>query len=94
MNFAFDNINKVKKNATKGGEKMSYIYNYNKLKGRITEKIGNQTNFAQKMKLSETTIYSKLNGKIEFKQSEILDACKILDISDYEITKYFFCINS
>ena len=73
---------------------MPYIYNYNKLKGRIIEKTGSQTNFAQQMKLSETTIYSKLNGKIEFKQSEIVDACKILDISDNEMTKYFFCINS
>lgn len=73
---------------------MSYVYNYNKLKGRITEKIGNQANFAQQMKLSETTIYSKLSGKIEFKQSEILDACKILDIPDDEMQKYFFSIIS
>lgn len=73
---------------------MGYIYDYSKLKGRITEKVGNQTNFAQEMKLSETTIYSKLNGKIEFKQSEILDACKILDISDNDMKQYFFCILS
>lgn len=71
---------------------MGYKYNYSKLKGRITEKIENQSNFAQKMKLSEPTIYKKLNGKIEFKQSEILDACKILEIPEDEIKKYFFCI--
>lgn len=69
---------------------MGYIYDYRKLKGRITEKTGNQSNFAQKMNLSETTIYSKLNGKIEFKQSEILDACKILEIPENEIRPYFF----
>ena len=69
---------------------MGYIYDYRKLKGRITEKTGNQSNFAQKMNLSETTICSKLNGKIEFKQSEILDACKILEISEDEIKRYFF----
>lgn len=73
---------------------MGYKYNYNKLKGRITEKVGNQSNFAKKMNLSDVTIYSKMNGKIEFKQSEILDACKILDISEEEIRKYFFCTNS
>ena len=73
---------------------MNYKYNYSKLKGRITEKTENQSNFAQKMKLSETTIYSKLNGKIEFKQSEILDACKILEIPEDEIKKYFFCTES
>ena len=69
---------------------MGYIYDYRKLKGRITEKTGNQSNFAQRMNLSETTIYSKLNGKIEFKQSEILDACKILEIPEEEIKRYFF----
>ena len=42
------------------------------------------------MKLSETTIYSKLNSKIEFKQSEIIDACKLLDIPEDELRKYFF----
>lgn len=69
---------------------MGYIYDYSKLRGRITEKTGNQSSFAQRMKLSETTIYSKLNGKIEFKQSEILDACKILEIPENEIKAYFF----
>ena len=69
---------------------MGYIYDYSKLKGRITEKLGGQNNFAKKMELSETTVYSKLNGKIEFKQSEILDACKILDIPEEKIKPYFF----
>ena len=69
---------------------MPYVYDYSKLKGRITEKLGSQSNFAKKMKLSETTIYSKLNSKIEFKQSEIIDACKLLDIPEDELRKYFF----
>ena len=73
---------------------MGYIYNYNKLKGKITEKLGNQSAFAQKMKLSETTIYYKLNGKIEFRQSEILNACNILDIPVEEMKDYFFYIQS
>lgn len=73
---------------------MSYVYNYSKLKGRIIEKLGSQSNFAEKMNLSETTIYSKLNGKIEFKQSEIINACKLLDIPEDDLKKYFFCTNS
>lgn len=73
---------------------MNYRYDYSKLKGRIVEKLENQSNFAQKMKLSETTIYSKLNGKIEFKQSEISNACEILDISMNDMPEYFFCISS
>lgn len=73
---------------------MPYIYDYSKLKGRITEKLGNQSNFAEKMNLSETTIYNKLSGKIEFKQSEIINACKILEIPENDVNKYFFCTMS
>ena len=58
------------------------------------KKLGNQSAFAQKMKLSETTIYYKLNGKIEFRQSEILNACNILDIPVEEMKDYFFYIQS
>ena len=69
---------------------MGFIYDYSKLKGRIVEKLGSQSIFAERMKLSDTTIYSKLAGKIEFKQSEILKACKILDIEVNNIGPYFF----
>lgn len=69
---------------------MSYIYDYSKLKGRIVEKLGNQSVFAEKMQLSEPTIYNKLNGKIEFRQSEILNACNVLDIEEENIKAYFF----
>lgn len=65
-------------------------YNYSKLLGRIVEKAGTQSNFAEKMELSERTISLKLNGKVGWKQSEIAKACQVLDINDYEIPAYFF----
>lgn len=65
-------------------------YNYSKLLGRIVEKVGTQSNFAEKMELSERTISLKLNGKVGWKQSEIAKACQVLDISDREIPAYFF----
>lgn len=65
-------------------------FDYNKLLGRITEKVGTQANFAQKMELSERSISLKLNGKIAFKQREILKACETLDIGKDEIGRYFF----
>ena len=73
---------------------MAITYNYNKLKGRIVEKLGSIANFSKEMKSSETTIYNKLNGKIEFRQSEIVNACEILEIPETEINSYFFSVNS
>jgi hypothetical protein len=74
----------------KRGEEMSY--NYSKLLGRIVEKVGTQGKFAERMNLSERTISLKLNGKIEWKQNEIANACQILDIQEREIATYFFAL--
>ena len=70
------------------------IYDYSKLNGKIAEKCGTHTIFAQKMGLSTRTISLKLNNKITFKQSEIQKAINILDISNEEIQDYFFCLSS
>lgn len=67
-------------------------YNYNKLLGRIVEKVGTQSKFAEKMELSERTISLKLNGKVGWKQSEISKACAVLEICETEIPAYFFTI--
>lgn len=69
------------------------MYNYKKLIGRIVEKCGTQYEFAKRMNLSERTISLKLSGKVEFKQSEIELACRILQINKNEIVKYFFTQN-
>ena len=50
-------------------------YNYSKLLGRIVEKVGTQSKFAEKMELSERTVSLKLNGKVGWKQDEIAKAC-------------------
>lgn len=65
-------------------------YDYSKLLGRITEKVGTQARFADAMGISERTCSLKLNGKIPFKQPEIVQACKVLSIADEEIPAYFF----
>ena len=67
-------------------------YNYSKLLGRIVEKVGTQANFASKMGLSERSVSLKLNGKVGWKQSEIVNACRILCIKDEEIPTYFFAL--
>lgn len=75
-------------------KKERYSFNLNKLKGRIIEVYGSKKTFAEKMKLSEPSIYQKLNGDIEFTQSEIFDICKLLCIRDEEIKLYFFSTDS
>ena len=67
-------------------------YNYAKLLGRIVEKVGTQSNFADRMELSERSISLKLNGKVGWKQSEIAKACEVLAIEDHEIPTYFFAV--
>lgn len=68
------------------------IYNYSKLLGRITEKLSTRACFSEKMGLSERTISLKLNGKIGWKQEEIIKACEILSIDAQDIPEYFFTL--
>ena len=69
-----------------------YEYDYSKLRGKIAEKIGTLTAFTEKMQISEPSLYSKINNKTEFKQSEIVKACEILEIPIDIVKEYFFCI--
>ena len=67
-------------------------FDYNKLRGRIVEKFGNQSEFANAMGLSERTISLKINGKRPWKQEEILKAIQILGLTDDDIQDYFFTL--
>lgn len=67
-------------------------YNYRKLKGKIVEVFANQATFAEKIGLSERSLSLKLNGKIDWKQSEIVKAITLLGIDKGEIDLYFFTI--
>ena len=65
-------------------------YDYRKLKGKIIEKFGTQSKFAEKLGVSERTLSLKLNNKVYWVQDEITKACKLLGISENEAHKYFF----
>lgn len=67
-------------------------YDLSKLKGRIIEKHSTLGAFAEAMDWSERTNGLKINGKIEWKQSEIVKASRLLDIDPREIETYFFDI--
>lgn len=63
---------------------------YSKLKGRIVEKYQTQGNFANEINLSERSLSLKLNGVIDWKQTEIVKAVELLGIPMQEIDQYFF----
>ena len=67
-------------------------FNYQKLLGRFSEKMGAQAEFARRMELSERTISLKLNGKVPFKQNEIVKASNLLEIDNSDIAAYFFTV--
>lgn len=53
-------------------------FDYSKLRGKIIEKCGSQSMFAKEMELSERSISLKMQGKVEWKQSEIRRAVSLL----------------
>lgn len=67
-------------------------YNYRKLLGKIIEVFSTQANFAKKLGLSERSLSLKLNGKVDWKQSEIVRAIALLGIDKSEIDVYFFTL--
>lgn len=67
-------------------------YDYSKLRGKIIEKFGNQTEFAKQMGWSDRTLSLKLNNKVYWKQPEILAAVGFLELKDTDIQDYFFTI--
>lgn len=65
-------------------------FDYRKLKGKIVEKYGSQNKFAEVMGISTRTLSLKMNNKVPWKQSEIREAVRFLQISDSDIGDYFF----
>lgn len=66
------------------------MFDYSKLIGRIVEKYKTQSAFAKAMKLSTNTWSNKINGRIDFKSSELYRAIKLLGLALEDIPEYFF----
>lgn len=67
-------------------------YDYSKLKAKMVENNLTQAALAEKIGLSERTMSLKMNGKREWKQSEIERLRNMLKIPKNEITNYFFAL--
>lgn len=61
-----------------------------KLRGRITEKFGTESRFAEFLGVSLITVSKKLTGKSGFSKKDIEKWCSALDIPIEEIGNYFF----
>ena len=67
-------------------------FDYSKLKGRIVEKYGKQREFAKALGCSEHTLSLKMNGKVPWKQPEIISAMRLLELENENIQEYFFTL--
>ena len=67
-------------------------YDYSKLRGRIVEKFGKQSAFADAIKLSNTSLSRKLTGKVAISIDDIKfwSNPALLDIAPSEYHEYFF----
>lgn len=68
------------------------MFDYSKLRGRIKEKIGSESKFAEILGVSTTTLSYKFNGSSYFTAPEIFKTCQkeVLDINPELIGIYFF----
>ena len=63
---------------------------YSKLLGRIIEKYGSRTAFAEAMGLTNEALSRRLNKGTNFQIEEYIKACELLDIPPKEMHLYFF----
>ena len=62
---------------------------YRKLRGRIVEKFGSQSAFAEQLNVSMQTVSRKMNGQVGFSQEDIINWCNALDINLKDAGLYF-----
>lgn len=66
------------------------MFDTSKLRGRIIEKFGTQNAFAEATKHSPAYVSEILNGKAYLEQRDIELWANLLDISNIDISSYFF----
>lgn len=66
------------------------MYDYQKLRGRIKEQLGNESKLADILNLSNSSISAKLNSLVPFSLREMDIMIEKLKIPTNEIYQYFF----
>lgn len=62
---------------------------YSKLKGKIVERFGSATKFANAMGMSDATLSQRLQGTSPWKVTEIAKAAKLLEIKRKDVLAFF-----
>lgn len=68
------------------------MFQYKKLRGKIKEVYDTQEAFSSAMGMSRTALNLRLNGVIEWKSTEIVKACGLLEIPLADAHLYFFVL--
>ena len=63
---------------------------FSKLRGRIIEKYGTITNFADNTRKSRVAVFNKLSGATDFSKDDICEWAGLLDIQQEDFGAYFF----
>lgn len=63
---------------------------FKELKLKILREYNNQQGFADALGMHLTSLNQRLNGKVEWKLSEVEKACNLLKIENADIGLYFF----
>lgn len=70
------------------------MFDYSELLGKIKAKYGTQSDFAEALGMSLSTLNQKLNNKSDWDTPEMVKACELLDIELADISQYFFKIKN
>lgn len=65
-------------------------FDYQKLKKRISEKVGSAREMANILGIAETSFSRKMNNKVGFSTEDIMRMKEILEIETEDIGVYFF----
>lgn len=74
--------------------KLRIPFDYSLLKKEIAKQYKTRKAFAQALGIHENLVYRKLNGKVDWKQREIMAASMLLDIPFYLMPAYFFNVDT
>lgn len=69
---------------------MQEVFDYSKLRGRIRERYGTESNFADALGIGRVSLSKRLNNMLDFSRIEMLRSCDLLDITSQEMPSYFF----
>jgi len=69
---------------------MNFAYDYSKLRGKIKEVFGTEQKFAQRLGICRSSLYMRLQNKLDFSRDEMIRACDLLLIDYSEMATYFF----